>query len=164
LADKQLPTPPSELSGENGELESGGNSQRRIYLLSAKDAGTGTNYSRQLAAYMKERLAVNQRGIMANLALTLGERRSMLPLRTAVAAENMDELIAYLLRDDLKFIRSSKKPDLAFVFTGQGAQWARMGFELIEHYPVFKETLTRADACVRNLGARWSLIGESIQV
>ena len=49
---------------------------------------------------------------------------------------------------------------LAFVFTGQGAQWYAMGRELIAVYPAFGHSLETTDLCLRELGACWSLLGK----
>ena len=45
---------------------------------------------------------------------------------------------------------------VAFVFSGQGPQWARMGAELVAREPVFRDTLADLDARFRRL-AGWSL-------
>ena len=55
-------------------------------------------------------------------------------------------------------IRSSRETGLAFVFTGQGAQYASMGMELLQ-FPVFRATLEAANDTFRDLGAKWSLFG-----
>jgi acyl transferase domain-containing protein len=44
------------------------------------------------------------------------------------------------------------------VFTGQGAQYSKMGLELIQ-YPVFMSGLQEADKVFRAMGADWSLFG-----
>lgn len=40
-------------------------------------------------------------------------------------------------------------PRLAFVFSGQGTQWARMGLDLFEREPVFRAALEECDAALR---------------
>ncbi|EFW98603.1 phenolpthiocerol synthesis polyketide synthase ppsa [Grosmannia clavigera kw1407] len=47
--------------------------------------------------------------------------------------------------DGPKLTRSAKAPRLAFVFTGQGAQWFAMGRELVPMYAVFRQRLESAD-------------------
>ncbi len=42
--------------------------------------------------------------------------------------------------------------DPVFVFTGQGAQWWRMGQDLITREPIFRQTLERIDAILATLG------------
>ena len=48
---------------------------------------------------------------------------------------------------------------LVFVFTGQGAQWWKMGQELIDREPVFRGVLEEIDEHLKPL-AGWSLIEE----
>ena len=71
---------------------------------------------------------------------------------------SFDDLISAL--DHIKPRRSSKRPRLGFVFTGQGAQWHAMGRELIDQYPVFKATLIEVERQLKSFGASWSLLGE----
>lgn len=65
------------------------------------------------------------------------------------------------LAEKLDVKRVAADPGLALVFTGQGAQWARMGMGLV-HYPVFQESIQSADAYLKSLGSDWSAIGEFI--
>lgn len=52
--------------------------------------------------------------------------------------------------------RAQSDPRLAWVFTGQGAQWPAMGIELMV-YPVFQRTILAADRYLNDLGCVWSL-------
>jgi len=51
---------------------------------------------------------------------------------------------------------------LVFVFSGQGAQWARMGMALIKNVPAFKQSLRAMDKFLHTLadGPKWSLVDE----
>ncbi|WP_438487969.1 SDR family NAD(P)-dependent oxidoreductase [Streptomyces sp. S186] len=50
---------------------------------------------------------------------------------------------------------------LAFVFSGQGTQWAAMGRGLADREPVFRRALERYDELLRGLtGGDWSLLAE----
>ena len=56
--------------------------------------------------------------------------------------------------------RPSTKQRLGFVFTGQGAQWVRMGFEL-NKYPVFRESVKFSDEYLRfAFDCPWSVRAE----
>ncbi|KAK9259811.1 hypothetical protein V1519DRAFT_499561 [Lipomyces tetrasporus] len=74
---------------------------------------------------------------LANLAHTLLGARSSLSWRATCLAESATELREYLTtkpgdgatRDSSS---STSHPRIGFVFTGQGAQWARMGVEMLE--------------------------------
>lgn len=92
------------------------------------------------------------------LAFTLAERRSHMQWRTFAIvntelARNTFGLVT------AKSIRALVEPRLAFVFTGQGAQYVKMGFDLVR-YPIFKQTLQRIDENFTHLGCQWSIFGK----
>lgn len=53
--------------------------------------------------------------------------------------------------------RASSAVQIAFVFTGQGAQYAGMGRQLV-HFPAFKASLQRSDEYLRQSGCQWSVL------
>ncbi|RSM05543.1 hypothetical protein CDV31_009534 [Fusarium ambrosium] len=61
--------------------------------------------------------------------------------------------------DSEKPIRSSADVGLAFIFTGQGAQYVDMGKGLTQ-YPIFHDTLKQIDGIYRKLGCGWSIFDE----
>ena len=96
-------------------------------------------------------------GYLADLAWTLSEKRSRLPWKSFAVANSITDLEHTLESAPPKGTRSNQTPKICFVFTGQGAQWCGMGRELLE-YPVFRDSLTTADAFLRGLGCSWSLL------
>ena len=56
-------------------------------------------------------------------------------------------------------INHKKRPKLAFVFSGQGGQWPRMGLQLMQQEPVFCKWMETIDALFLRL-AGWSLLTE----
>ncbi|KAG4428433.1 hypothetical protein IFR05_016086 [Cadophora sp. M221] len=116
------------------------------------------NYLENVVAKSSQQIDEDQ--ILDDLALTLGSRRSRFSWKSHVVASSLKNLSEALSLPISKPKSSSGQPQIAFVFTGQGAQWARMGLELMD-YPVVKECLEAADAYLRNnLGADWSVITE----
>ena len=92
------------------------------------------------------------------LVYTLNERRGGLPWKSFSVVHRLEDLQKTKLESS-KPVRSISRPSLALIFTGQGAQWAQMGQELLQ-FPVFEQSLKNADDYMRIIGARWSLIRE----
>lgn len=101
---------------------------------------------------------------LPSLAYTLDSRRSNHSARGfALTAGDSDsiQLADILNPDKLTFgTAMGARPELAFVFTGQGAQWARMGQELVEHYDVVRKTLKELGSAIAGLqnAPEWDLL------
>jgi len=52
-----------------------------------------------------------------------------------------------------------KSPKLAFIFTGQGAQWCNKGLELLD-YPVFRASLQPTEGYFYSRRYQWFLFGK----
>lgn len=116
---------------------------------------------RAYAEHLASRAEKNENNFLDDLAYTLCERRSRLPWGCVVVAATKSELVEKLGAPSIKAVRQFiDVTRLAFVFTGQGAQWWGMGRELLT-YPAFSSVLEKADAAVKKLGASWSLLGKS---
>ncbi|KAJ5784606.1 Acyl transferase/acyl hydrolase/lysophospholipase [Penicillium pulvis] len=104
--------------------------------------------------YLKGQAHVNLR----DLSWTLNCRRSTLPVRVTISASNATDLITKLDRaaqSPIEFAPASKtqsikQPKLLGIFTGQGAQWARMGAELLGS-TLGAECIASLDFALQNL-------------
>ncbi|EXL67078.1 hypothetical protein FOPG_16777 [Fusarium oxysporum f. sp. conglutinans race 2 54008] len=85
-----------------------------------------------------------------DLAWTLRARRSMLTFRTALPAGSISNLKANIdtklqafrqTRTSLGIRPSARQPRILGIFTGQGAQYVRMGAELLEKSPLVQQIL-----------------------
>lgn len=141
-----------ELSENNDPLK------RRLYVVSAYDKQAALQLGKSIGAYLDLYPPVFNDSVLDNMAYTLGQRRSFHPWRMA-SSEMIGQALTASLSNNAEPIRSSKEPDLGFVFTGQGAQWHGMGKELLSAYPVFKQTMKDVDVCLKSLGATFSIIG-----
>lgn len=151
------------LSKDSGAPSKISNEKRvRIFVFSAHDQYGLKQQLQSLAKYVQDcssRLVEKTRNrFLRDLAFTLGERRSRLACRASLTAHSTDELISTLqsgCSEVLSFLPSGK-PQIGFIFTGQGAQWAKMGIEL-HQYRVFRESVENSDEYLRSaLGCPWS--------
>ncbi|QSZ30461.1 hypothetical protein DSL72_000015 [Monilinia vaccinii-corymbosi] len=100
----------------------------------------------------------NATSFMDNLSYTLSARRSQLPWKSYAIIESLEDL-SNIAHKASKPFRASGKSKLGYIFTGQGAQYARMGIELLS-FPVFEASLLRSDAYLRQFGCEWSVLGK----
>lgn len=99
------------------------------------------------------------------LAYTLAHGRSILPLRTFCVAQEPKDLdrCAWPI---FKPVAGTNRA--VFVFTGQGAQWPRMGAELLKTSREFREDIKYMDAALNRLlkpahRPKWTLSGELLR-
>ena len=142
----------------NGNTVSNGTcpNYRQILIFTARDEAALKRIHQQYAGYYDRSIAGAPR-MLDDLAYTLAARRNTMAMRSFTVADSNSSTSSLGL-PNLNCVRSSGEPQLCFVFTGQGAQYAKMGLELID-YPVFKNILTQADRIFQSIGAEWSLFG-----
>ena len=131
---------------------------QKLFVLTGHDKQALAQRANYLNAYLVRHPAIFDNQLLGNIAYTLGQRRSFFQWRLAVSASLDKELVGFLTSNPEPH-RAAQEPVLAFVFTGQGAQWLGMGKELIASYPVFRQTMQAVDACLADLGAAFSMIG-----
>ena len=95
-----------------------------------------------------------------DLVYTLNVRRSKLPWRCSVVASDFQELATALSGAKLKPVKAARDVALAFVFTGQGAQWYAMGRELLESSRAFAASVAACNEDMQALGCAWDLVEE----
>jgi acyl transferase domain-containing protein len=130
----------------------------RLFLLQSFDEASNKRQAEKLSDYLEARASEVDDHYLNELAYTLDERRTNFPWKAAVPSQSVTDLIK-ALRTDVKPTRAGKKPTLGFVFTGQGAQWCGMGKELLDAYPVFRETIDKIGAYLTSIGAPFDVKG-----
>ncbi|KAI0487101.1 polyketide synthase [Xylaria cf. heliscus] len=93
-----------------------------------------------------------------DLSYTLATKRTRFNWRAAIVADSLASL-QDALSEKQQATRLPAETGLGIVFTGQGAQWARMGLELV-HFPVFNKSIEEADKYISTLGSSWSALDE----
>ena len=132
----------------------------RLFVLSAHNENAcrklATNFLQHSSKLMiKDELDKSLDGLAFSLS-----RRSSLKHRLAFTCRDGEDLVEKLESiqgKEIEFQSSLAKPRLAFVFTGQGAQWYGMGRELITTCPLFRDSIRRASSTLLELGCPWDL-------
>lgn len=147
-----------KLSGET----SGNDSEARppicsLLVFSAPDEKSLGRVVKGYNKYYKQHIQGNSLKL-SQLAFTLAARRTGQLWRTFTIANSIipDESSGLVVR---KFTRASTDRKLAFVFTGQGAQYSNMGLGLL-CYPVFAKTLQEVDKALGQLGCNWLVVDQ----
>ncbi|OTB07054.1 hypothetical protein M426DRAFT_318422 [Hypoxylon sp. CI-4A] len=91
-----------------------------------------------------------------DITYTLGTKRTQFTWRSFVVASDLPDLRKKLAQTQPK-VRSASGRGIAFVFTGQGAQYAGMGQGLM-NFSVFRESLESSQKLLNSMGCEWSLI------
>ncbi|KAJ5091914.1 polyketide synthase [Penicillium alfredii] len=148
------------ISSEEAEI---GPQQNRLFVFSAPDEAALKRMVVLHGQHLAESQSISKDEeslYLDRLSHTLSDRRSQYGWKTYLIASTIAELSDATSTSSLRTLRSPEKSRLAFVFTGQGAQWARMGLELMA-YPVFNASVTQADAYLKEaLGCSWSVLEE----
>ncbi|MFF7749304.1 SDR family NAD(P)-dependent oxidoreductase [Streptomyces sp. NPDC007971] len=117
------------------------------------------------AARLADALETHPETALPAVAATLAHRRTHFDHRAVVQAPDRTRLLDALraLADGHPDPDLTAGPDrhaptgkLAFVFPGQGSQWARMACDLLDDDPVFADELDRCDAALRPF-TEWSV-------
>jgi acyl transferase domain-containing protein len=129
-------------------------SRQQLLVFSARDEAALQRVHQQLSSYFTNQVSGTPLKLRS-LAYSLSKHRTQMTMRSFVVASPHTKALPKLEGS----VRSRSETQLCFVFTGQGAQYARMGMDLMQ-YNVFKTTLDEINNAFHALGADWSLFGE----
>lgn len=155
-AESFLPRGSPHIDSTSSTRPSRGAFQRNRSFLLPFSAHDKTTLEANIAAYSKVAAKYN----LLDLSYTLGNRRTRLASRGYVVVSHAGvEGTLGSHKEKFSFAEKKKTPTLGFVFTGQGAQWARMGNELMSYYPSFLRTIRILDKALEELpdGPEWTL-------
>ena len=126
---------------------SGMASQRTSQVLCV--SGRSEAAVREAAGQLGEYLILRPEVPLADAAFTLSCGRRAHSYRIAVAAEESGPALASRLKSAA--VAKATKRQVAFLFPGQGSQFAGMGKNLYETEPIYRETVDRCAAMLRPL-------------
>ncbi|MCL6285142.1 type I polyketide synthase [Ruegeria sp. 2012CJ41-6] len=122
-----------------------------LLAISARNEAALTDSATNLAEHLRQHPHISIREAAAELALG----RSHLTARTALVVADRDDALEQLdaisaghrpHKAAFGSVPGGEPPEVAFLFSGQGAQFAGMGRQLYESEPVFRAALDRCDA------------------
>ena len=169
LAESQSPSnrlqsnghPTSDGSGENASKSKG-----QLFVLSAANEKSCQSMAATVADYLTSQSGkLDEDELLTRLAHTL-HHRSVMDTRTGVIASGLEDLVEQLTKLSSQPIPRPDRqtsPRIAFVFSGQGAQYPRMAQGLLETWPSFTASIKRAGECLQKLGCSWDLLEELIK-
>ncbi|KAI4781335.1 polyketide synthase [Aureobasidium sp. EXF-3400] len=153
-----------DLSGNSFHSQTGS----QLFVWSAQDKDGLQRVQRVLSKYIEDKTSDFEDGsqeterFVSHLAYTLSERRSRLQWKMFGLASSPAELCT-IIEDETRLasaVPTSRAPRVGFVFTGQGAQWPRMGVQLMA-YSTFSESVKAADVYLcESCECPWSVIEE----
>ena len=140
------------------------------FVFTASSDGALSATLKAHAEYLQARPDINLRDV----AYTLHSRRSILPKRAVLSATSLESLCDKLhseanseSKQDVSTRSPPTKPRILGIFTGQGAQWARMGAELVETSPAARKILEDLEHSLMTLPPldrpSWSIISEMLE-
>ena len=129
----------------------------KIVLFSAHDENGIIRQAMEHASYFAKLMMVPDQSqtYLDSLVYTLNCRRTTLTWKSFAIVHAPGDLgkLDKLVSPPNKAVA---KPSLGFIFTGQGAQWAGMGHELIV-FPSFEKSLRAAEQYLTAIGCPWQL-------
>ncbi|KAI5463900.1 hypothetical protein BGZ63DRAFT_453186 [Mariannaea sp. PMI_226] len=131
--------------------------QPYIFVLSAPEQAAVSRQCLAHASYIASTATT-----LPRLARTLSDRRSLFQWRHAVVAESASELSSVWKDGEIRPIKALRNPNVALVFTGQGAQWFAMGRELFK-YPHFADSIRQSTVYLAELGCTWDAWRELVE-
>jgi acyl transferase domain-containing protein len=147
----------------NGSLSVDLESKSKLFVLSSSDQDGVKRVVASLTNYLHGKPQGHpghEQSLLNNLAYTLGEQRTIMPWKSFAIASDVQGLITSLGKVPAANRSSdSRSPKIAFVFTGQGAQWYSMGKSLVT-YDVYRNSLESCENILHSLGCTWSLAEE----
>ncbi|PZN81690.1 MAG: short-chain dehydrogenase [Candidatus Methylumidiphilus alinenensis] len=137
----------AHVENAQGVQAASGGGDVHLLALSAKTAKALADLAQRYADYLHGPDAAR----LADVCFTANTGRAHFAHRLSVVAQSNAELAANLAQFNVGVPSSvcagqsqlDEPPKIAFLFTGQGAQYVNMGHRLYQTQPVFRETLDR---------------------
>ncbi|KAF2469062.1 reducing type I polyketide synthase [Lindgomyces ingoldianus] len=137
-------------------------SRPQLLVLSATDEDGNARQAKSLATFFSQYTSSKyaQHSLLEDVLSTLNTRRTLHVWKSYAVLRSLFDFST--LENALsKPVRRGNEANhrLGFIFTGQGAQWPRMGIELLD-WPIVKTSLARSQHYLQIFGCKWKLVDE----
>lgn len=143
-------------SKTNGSVEGTGSSAPKLVVFSAKHPKALERMVQNHEAYQMGNI-----DCLGDMAYTLAMKRETLSHRAFCIANGIDDWTPFYSNRN----GSYDPGKMAFVFSGQGAQWPAMGKALIKGVPLFRDSIEEMEMALQRLSdpPNWKLKGKGIE-
>lgn len=144
--------------------DDGSSSSKKVLVFSAQDQEGISRTAQSYGKFLQNKLTGKTKSLesatyLEDLAYTLAARRTNFDYRSYAIANSVGTLTAAMDTGLPKMKRTTKDDNIFFVCTGQGAQWAQMGRQLLQH-PVFHAATLESQKLLEANGCTWNVFEE----
>ncbi|KAL6886030.1 putative polyketide synthase [Trichoderma evansii] len=159
--------PQNGVNGTNGVNDSHTEAERpRAFIISGADEQSCHKNAERLAQYLiksQDDSSEDPNELLDRLAITVN-KRTVHEYNASVVAYDPEDLVEQLevLQQTTIAVRTPTKGGarVGYVFGGQGAQYYNMGREMMKDWPIFRQSLDRANTHLQTLGCKWDTLTE----
>ena len=126
--------------------------QSQIVFISANTQDSVLEYAERIKHFVLDRPSDTE-----DMAYTLALHREQMPFRAYLTMGGTSNLeVSSVVK------RPKETPNVVLVFSGQGAQWAQMGHELLQSDLLFREDISAMDRILQSVQypPSWSITGK----
>jgi NADPH:quinone reductase-like Zn-dependent oxidoreductase/acyl transferase domain-containing protein/SAM-dependent methyltransferase len=150
-----------DVKGSNPCLEISSFHGPELLVLSAGDEDGIKRQAIALSNYVCSQHPKLDEQNVRNIVYTLNTRRTLLDWKAYTVLDSASCLSSLCdrLEKAVRGVAAASPRELGLVFTGQGAQWAGMGRELLD-WQVFRNSIEHSQKSLETLGCDWTITGK----
>jgi acyl transferase domain-containing protein len=151
----------NDVNGSSPYLEMSSSHGPELLVLSAADEDGIKRQALALSNYVCSQHPKLDEQNVRDIVHTLNTRRTLLDWKAYTVLDSASCLSSLYdrLEKPVRGVAVASPRKLGLVFTGQGAQWAGMGRELLD-WQVFRNSIKQSQKSLETLGCNWTITGK----